>query len=91
MDLLSHSPPQICIESHYNVKFSFCIHLKAYLRQTELFGRQPDGSCIFADNSRQCSLVYVKLIFPWVRMVLAFDNVHMSPGATWGPAEFPLG
>ena len=44
-DHLGHLPPQICIESHSNVKLCpVFFYLKAYLRCTESFRMKPDGS-----------------------------------------------
>ena len=80
-DHLGHLPPQICIESHSN--------LKAYLRHTESFRTKPDGACVashFFGNNRQHQLVCAKTISAWVRKVLCVAKAHMSLGCPWGVA-----
>ena len=41
-----HLPHQIHIESHSNVNLCPVFYLKAYLRDTELFRKKSDGSCV---------------------------------------------
>ena len=37
-----HRPPQVCIESHFNVNLCPVFYLKAYLRHTKPFKKKPD-------------------------------------------------
>ena len=43
-DCLGHLPPQICIEFHNSVNLCTVLYLKVYLRHTELFWKNPEGS-----------------------------------------------
>ena len=72
-DCLGHLPPQILIESQSNVNLCPVFYLKAYLRCTESFRMQPDGShvtSLFWGNKRQHQPVCAKAISSWVRKVL---------------------
>ena len=56
MDQPGHLPPQIHIESHFNVNLCPVFYLKAYLRYTEPFRKKPDGlhvTFLFLGNNRQ--------------------------------------
>ena len=88
-DCLGHLPPQVHIESHFNVNLCPVFYLKAYLRCTESFRTKPDGShvtSLFWGNNRHHWPVCAKTISSWVRKVLYVAKAHMSRGCLWGVA-----
>ena len=83
-DELGHLPPEICIESHLNVKHCPVFSLKVYLCCTEPFRKKSDGSCLsflFWGNNRQHMPVSAKIVSSRARKVLSIVKTHMSLGS----------
>ena len=90
-DHLCHLPPQICIESHFNVNLCLVFYLKAYLRHTESFRKKSGGLCVtslFVGNNRKHMPVCAKTISSWTRKLLCVAKAHMSPGSLQGGCSF---
>ena len=92
---LGHLPPQISMESHSSVNLCPDFYLKAYLRCTEPFRKNPDGlhmASLFwvtKDSTGWSVLKTISLL--WVRKVLCVDKAHMSLGSLWWAAALAAG